>query len=393
MSSFAAVVNLLSQIAGVTSQAEDSDVFGSVETSESLEHCRDVAQDLGATEHESPPQPLVNVSPGMCFVINRADPQGCSALSPCKTRADVMPSEENSQAPASSGPSASSQQPSPERLKSFGIKVRDFAYESTLPAIRPVSCSLPLARVPRQRQPAVAPRALKRSQRDWDVQEGPSNSLSSPQSLLGQRATKKAGCLERKPTEPLEEPEPPRPRALGGRTLKRLYSFIASSPRKPLPTPSRKFSASPPTSPLTPPLSHTPPGFPFVVHVEDTSALQLDSGPQPLSRRPSVYTKVTLDARPSLSFSSAPSPPQNARPVPLINSSLERTHPNQESGADPRHVRKRRGRGTAGTMPPSHQYYLRQRPTSTSRARTQSRVSHQVSSTPRPQPLRTRRIQ
>ncbi|KAH0839831.1 hypothetical protein J3R83DRAFT_778 [Lanmaoa asiatica] len=358
----------------------------SVETSP--EHCDPCAQDRDDTEREFLSQPMVNVSQDMCLIVASAKPQACPALSPSKFLADVISSEEYSQAPASGAQVAFSQQPSPELLMSLGIKVRDFAYENTLPAI------VPVPRVPRQVQPA--PRALKRLQRDWDDKEGPLNSLSPVQPLSGQRGSKKPRSLERKPTEPLQEPVVQYTRTLERITVKRVCSIITPPPRT-------RLSASPPTSPLTPPLSHiasqetefvqAPPALPFVVHVDDTGmipASQLDSDSQPLSLHPVLYTRFTLDSRSSPGCSPAPSLPQNASPAPLINPFLELPSPIKDSGADPC-IRERRSRKIVGTTPPNR-YQLRQRPIPSSRTSTLSRYTHQASSTSTSLPRRTRRM-
>lgn len=83
-----------------------------------------------------------------------------------------------------------SPQPSPEYLASLGIKVRDFAYESTLPPI------VPVLRVPRQVQPEPLPR--KRYEREWDDEN--SNDEASSQGSRPSTLRK----LERRPTEPLD---------------------------------------------------------------------------------------------------------------------------------------------------------------------------------------------
>lgn len=274
---------------------------------------------------------------------------------------------------------------------SLGIKVRDFAYENTLPAI------VPVPRVPRQVQPA--PRALKRSQRDWDNKEGSLNSSSS----MRRTGSKKPRSLERKATEPLQEPVVQHTRTLGRITVKRVCSLVTSPSRSTLPTTTRRrFSASPPTSPLTPPPSHfvsqesehiqTSSAFPFVVHADNPSIVptsQLDSASQPLSLHPVVYTRFTIESRSSAGCSPAPGPPQNESPPSLISTFIGLPSPSKESGADPR-VRKRRGRGTP---PPSNRYQLRQRPIASSRPSTLSRRSHPAISTPQSLPRRTRRVQ
>ena len=344
-------------------------------------------------QRESPSQPLVNVSQDMCLIVTSANPQACPALPPFKFIPDVISSDEYSQAPPSGAQLAFSHQPSPELLMSLGIKVRDFAYENTLPAI------VPVPRVPRQVQPA--PRALKRSQRDWDDKEGPMIDSSPAQPLSGETAIKKPRSLERKPTEPLQEPAVQHTRTLERITIRRVCSIVIPPPRRALPiSPHPRFSAGPPTSPLTPPLSHiasrdselvqTPPAFPFVVHVDDTSMIptsRIDTESQTVSFRPALYTKFALGSRSSLRYSPAPSP-QNASPAPLTS---PLPSPNKELEADPR-VRKRRSRGIASTTPAPNRYQLRQRPIPSSRASSLSRSPLQPNSTSKSLPRRARRM-
>ena len=373
-------------------------VDGTVEASPEHSDPPSCTEDRDDIERESLSQSLMNVSQDMCLIVTSAKPQACPHCRPPKFLADVMSSEESSQAPTSGATVAFSQQPSPEFLMSLGIKVRDFAYENTLPAI------VPVPRVPRQVQPA--PRALKRPQRDWDDKEGPLNSSSPVRSLSGQRGPKKPRSLVREPTEPLQEPVVQHTRTLGRITVKRVCSIFTVPSRGTLPTTLRtRFSASPPTSPLTPPPSHlasqepelvqTSPAFPFVARVNDTSmipASQLDSASQPLSHHPALYTRFTLDSRSSLGRSPPPSLPQNASPAPLMSSLLELPTPLKDSGVDPR-VREHRGRGIVGTAPPPpNRYQLRQRPIPSTRVPTLSRHSHQASSPTKSLPRRTRRV-
>ena len=380
----AAVVQFASKMASVTSESHAHDTSMSVdETVEASPELSDrCTEDRDDIERESLSQPLVNVSQDMCPIVTCAKPQACPYCRPPKFLADVMPSEECSQAPTSSATVAFSQQPSPEFLMSLGIKARDFAYENTLPAI------VPVPRVPRQVQPA--PRVLKRLQRDWDDKEGPLSSLSPARPLSGQTGPKKRRSLEREPTEPLQEPVVQHTRTLERITVKRVCSIFSLPPRSTLPATLRtRFSVSPPTSPLTPPPSHlesqeseliqTPPALPFVAHIDNTSlvpASQLDSASQPLSHHPALYTRLTLDSHSSPDCSPAPSLPQNASPTPLLSSFLGLPSPLKESG-----ICKRRG--IVGTAPPPpNRYQLRQRPIPSSRVFPLSRHSHQASTSP-----------
>ncbi|TFK55564.1 hypothetical protein OE88DRAFT_634153 [Heliocybe sulcata] len=95
----------------------------------------------------------------------------------------------------------------PATLAHYGIKVRDFGYESTLPP-------LPSVRLPPRPPSQVdgGPRLLKRSRRDWDDETpfwgGPLNTYpnysSHPQ---GPGSAKKPKPLERTPTEPVIDSE------------------------------------------------------------------------------------------------------------------------------------------------------------------------------------------
>ncbi|KIJ20375.1 hypothetical protein PAXINDRAFT_96585, partial [Paxillus involutus ATCC 200175] len=191
-------------------EAPTNDIFGN--------------EDHGDIELEPLSQPLVNIS------------------------SVVISPEEYSQAPPSNIQATSSLQPSPEFLASLGIKVRDFAYENTLPAITPVP------RMPRQVQPA--PRALKRSQRDWDDAREDSQSSHSISTLSGSQPfqsrrtpPKKSNSLERKPTEPLEQGAVQYTRTLERIAICEMRSLVSSIRATGFPATSRRrFSASPPTS-------------------------------------------------------------------------------------------------------------------------------------------------
>ncbi|KAG2155037.1 uncharacterized protein EDB93DRAFT_130495 [Suillus bovinus] len=150
----------------------------------------------------------------------------------------------------------SSQQPTVETLRSLGIKVRDFAYESTLPPIAPIP------RVPRQTQPSARP--LKRTRGDWEEEEDGAPSHSSrPQfgreaTNAGMQASSKPESLVRKATEPLEfNTSPVSKRAMARADLSRPVLFGSQLPfrtprcaLKARHTPPRRFSTTPLTSPL-----------------------------------------------------------------------------------------------------------------------------------------------
>ena len=91
-----------------------------------------------------------------------------------------------------------SQQPDVATLASYGIKVRDFAYESTLPPVKPVHL------LPRQIQPGL--RALKRVRGGEDILSQPIAGSAAD----GEGSFSKKSKLERTVTEPaLESGVPP----------------------------------------------------------------------------------------------------------------------------------------------------------------------------------------
>ncbi|KAF8843083.1 hypothetical protein BDN67DRAFT_1001112 [Paxillus ammoniavirescens] len=351
-------------------EASTNDIFGN--------------EDHGDIELEPLSQPLVNVSEDMRLIFNAPKPQACPILSPTKISSVMISPEEYSQAPPSNIQAASSLQPSPEFLASLGIKVRDFAYENTLPAITPVP------RMPRQVQPA--PRALKRSQRDWDDARDDSQSShsigtpSGPQPSQSRRTPpKKSKSLERKPTEPLEQGAVQYTRTLERMAICEMRSLVSSIQTTAFPaTPRRRFSVSPPTSPITPSLSQiasqeselvrTPSAIPFIMHVDDTSmipASQLDSESQTMPIHPMLYSQFALSPQPSPrppspEFTSRSPSPRQASPSGLIDPFLALPPPVNESGRD-RRGRKNRERGTVNTTPSPNRYQLRQRPILSSR--------------------------
>ncbi|KAF9238746.1 hypothetical protein BU15DRAFT_47242 [Melanogaster broomeanus] len=327
-----------------------------------------------------------------------------------KTSSAGIAPEGYSQASASGSQAASSLQPSLELLASLGIKVRDFAYENTLPAI------IPVPRVPRQVQPA--PSALKRSYRDWDEEAEDlqrSHSVLMPsgkQSFQSKRTPpKKSRSLERKATEPLGEGAIQYTRTLERITIGEVRSLVSSIQAPAFPaTPRRRFSASPPTSPITPSLSQiasqeselvqTPSAIPFVIHVDDTSmipASQLDSESQGPSVHPVPYSQFELSPRPSSrsssrGFLSHPPSPQQPSTSRLLDPFIESPPLIKESEGH-RGGRKSRDCGIVGKAPSPNRYQLRQRPILSSRTSTCSRYTHQpyplmasVKGTPSPTP-------
>ncbi|KAF9226690.1 hypothetical protein BS17DRAFT_497714 [Gyrodon lividus] len=357
-------------------------------------------EDRGDIEREPLSQPLVNVSEDMCLIFKPPKPQACPVMSPTKTSSVMISPEEYSQAPQNSAQIASSLQPSPEFLASLGIKVRDFAYENTLPAITPVP------RMPRQVQPA--PRALKRSHRDWDNEgEGLQSShsirtLSGLQPFQSRRTpSKKSRSLERKPTEPLEEAADQYTRTIERITICEMRSLVSSIQETVFPaTPLRRFSASPPTSPITPSLSQlasqeselvqTPSAIPLIIHVDDTSmipASQLDSESQALSVHSMVYTQFEqapqASPRPSSpGFPSRSASPRQVSPSRPMDPFLGSPPPNKESGRN-RRGRNNRDCDVVGTTPSPNRYQLRQRPILSPRTTSLSRYMPYLSSVKR----------
>jgi hypothetical protein len=126
-----------------------------------------------------------------------------------------------------------SDQPSIATLASYGIKVRDFAYESTLPPIAPIP------RVPRQVQPG--PRPLKRARKEYDNDEDTPSSLPSqpqagPSAGAGVKTaagSRKSKPLERKVTEPASDSDSTKLPSTHGRVFTGLDSYDPPA-RKPL---------------------------------------------------------------------------------------------------------------------------------------------------------------
>src|SRR5277367_6589159 len=86
------------------------------------------------------------VSPDICSVQNATYPQACPIMSPSKPQTSMPPQPQH--ASVTTGLKlVYDPQPHPSTLAAYGIKVRDFAYESTLPPVAIVP------RVPRQIQP------------------------------------------------------------------------------------------------------------------------------------------------------------------------------------------------------------------------------------------------
>lgn len=174
----------------------------------------------------------------------------------------------------------SSQQPTVETLQSLGVKVRDFAYESTLPPIAPIP------RVPRQTQPSARP--LKRTRGDWEEEDGAPSHSSRPQfgreaTNAGMQANSKPESLVRKDTEPLEFNSPPvSKRVMGCAGLSRPVIYGSQLPFR---TPRRALKAHrapprrPSTTPLTPPLFGSPSEEPSQGASQESDLVMTPAGP------------------------------------------------------------------------------------------------------------------
>ncbi|KAI6105911.1 hypothetical protein F5141DRAFT_1126782 [Pisolithus sp. B1] len=263
--------------------------------------------------------------------------------------------EENSQAPSKARQSRMSQQPSPEFLASLGIKVRDFAYESTLPPINPVP------RIPRQVQPGPLPK--KQTLTQWGEGASQDQGGSSQSQPHSQR-------LERKATEPLDKES-----LQYARTLRQTLSRVTRSPTRPTAQvyalPSLPVTPPPigsPTSPLTP-LSQEA--------SEESKFVQTPSPMKFVTNDVEIVTaSQTEDSQPDAV------PCQQSIPPSLLSVSLTRSQPLLPcpSLCVPRDLvvesqptstsRRRRIRPvviTDGEAPSSNRYQLRRRPSTRSR--------------------------
>jgi hypothetical protein len=172
------------------------------------------------------------VSLDIRLMHNATHPQVYPVMSPSKSSNPTSASS-TSTAPlqdnvTTTAQSAQSTQPLPSTLALYGIKVRDFAYESTLPPVATVP------RVPRQVQPG--PRLLKRTRTDCDESDDESlvkRSHLQPRSNVsnvGGETTKKMKLLERKLTEPADDvDDPPATRIRGFGNLS-LHDLVTDFP-------------------------------------------------------------------------------------------------------------------------------------------------------------------
>ena len=329
-----------------------------------------------------PPSQVTNVSE-RCLITREIKPQVCPVMSSLKPPNTIPASSE---VQPSALRLAASQQPTVEMLQSLGIKVRDFAYESTLPPIAPIP------RVPRQIQPSARP--LKRTSREWEEEHGVSS--RSPRPQFGREATngvtatdRKLNSLVRRPTEPLElDFSAPKP-MMDLRRVSPLGSQV------PFHTPKTR-SGSPPTSPPFGSPSQepdegsqesemvmTPPGGEFC-YIEDTSSIPASQ----LETETSAI--VTEDTTPQLS-----QPATTSFVTSVCVSQVVDTLgfiPNS-----PREAKRGiRGHATKGSMEKGPRYVLRRRSLLATHTPTRSRYPHPLTLTKKGSgngsPVRQRRL-
>lgn len=321
----------------------------------------------------------------------------------------------------------SSQQPTVEILQSLGIKVRDFAYESTLPPIAPIP------RVPRQTQPSARP--LKRSRGDREEEEGESSRSSRPQfgreaTNAGVQSSSKPESLVRTATEPLEfNPPPVSKRAMGCADLSRPVLFGSRlpfrTPRRALKTHRTPPRRSSPATPLTSPLFGSPseepsqetsqeselimtPAGPEAWHIEDTRSIpasQLERDCSVFVPEEIFYSQGVLSPQPSQLATSISTPmrssvaPSHVLPALQAVDSFESSHLIPQIPSS-RRERKRGLKGSTAKVSPqtSPRYLLRRRSLLSVHAPTRSRYPHPLTPTKKgspkgsPQP-RCRRMQ
>ena len=174
--------------------------------------CRATTMFLASSIPTSPPS---LVSQEICMMVDAIYPQGCHII--ISKSSIPQPLASTSTAAAAflllesallDPPPRELDQPTIETLANYGIKVRDFAYESTLPPIAPIR------RLPRQVQPG--PRPLKRVRNDYEEPEDDPFSQHTPPKVGTREGdpTKKMK-LERKLTEPAAPAPNPPTRARG----------------------------------------------------------------------------------------------------------------------------------------------------------------------------------
>ena len=337
------------------------------------------------------PCPLPSVSREPRLMCDATYPQALLVVPHPKT--STPSSALSEQSTNNAMPTNPSGQPSVALLASYGIKVRDFAYESTLPPIAPVP------RVPRQVLPG--PRPLKRARRDYDKSEDeppsqpvPSQGGRSVSDARYTDAAKKSRPLERKLTEPASDGssslssraraytdlsgyDPLENMTLPLRTLSIQVPPFPSTSQHPDPSQHSSRPSSPSSSQDVEPYIHTPsvtpngslqwalppsqPDDDSELPIPDTSSLSpKDSTDDRTNERPTppsprIAPSSSLKAQTSLLLSppsigllrSAPSPPVAQR-------TLQTHELDSENRPDAPSM------GTSGTTSP--RYLLRKRP-------------------------------
>lgn len=312
------------------------------------------------------------------------------------------------------------QQPTVETLQSLGIKVRDFAYESTLPPIAPIP------RVPRQTQPA---RSMKRTRGDWEEEDGAPSCFSRPQfgreaTNAGKQASSKPESLVRKATEPLEFNSPPVSKRAMGRHVLFGSQLPFRTPRRALRvhrTPPRSSSTTPLTSPLFGSPSEEPsqgasqeselvmtPAGPASWDIEGTSLIptsQMDTESLDFVREEITYSQIDLCSQSSPLATSLSSPmrspvaPGHVSPPPETVDTFEASQLIPEIP----NLRREGKRGvkastTKVSTQTSPRYLLRRRSLLSVHAPTRSRYPHPLTPTKKGSPkgspqARCRRLQ
>jgi len=254
-------------------------------------------------------------------------------------------------------------QPQLSDLIKYGVKVRDFAYESVLPPVRTVY------RQPRQVQPSV-PRQLRRE--DTEPLEDFSQSQPwSQQSNLGRESTEPAIDPEIVASQPRREPGYCNLEDFDGE----IEALINSQNRG---SPAPVSSQTPGNYISTPTV--TPNGS---LKWESTAPVALQSTPRLPSRQPS-----RLQQEISFTFSSSPltpCPPTPTRQSSLMFTSIKRS-PSMASLTQPPAKRRTIPNDTSMqiSLPPTPRYFLRKRnntsTTSTAKPSKRLRPSHSISS-------------
>lgn len=312
------------------------------------------------------------------------------------------------------------QQPTVETLQSLGIKVRDFAYESTLPPIAPIP------RVPRQTQPA---RSMKRTRGDLEEEDGAPSRFSRPQfgreaTNAGKQASSKPESLVRKATEPLEFNSSPVSKRAMGRHVLFGSQLPFRTPRRALRvhrTPPRSSSTTPLTSPLFGSPSEEPsqgasqeselvmtPAGPASWDIEDTSLIptsQMDTESLDFVREEITYSQIGLCSQSSPLATSLSTPMRSPVAPGHVSPPSETVDTFEASQLIPEipNLRQEGKRGvkastTKVSTQTSPRYLLRRRSLLSVHAPTRSRYPHPLTPTKKGSPkgspqARCRRLQ